>query len=439
VRVALVARRVMAAPSLWDGHRSSGRRAILHWAALILSLLVPCRGNTEFLWASMPSAYLHERLPVRDPCWSGADHRLHIQEETLRPSLQDPWVIRGEWRSHVGTDFVAARSLEGRWVDFGPQGPAGLAFASAGGGISASKKCVEVAIWSRSDYAARGADGVLKLLDAYKLRSDPPPNQLLNLEFRLKGTTSTGLRVGRTLSLEPIFGDRASSLRFTAAFNFFSLQRYQRVLSNGHLTFRDGYEFKADAFAQDSTKAFDGFGEKNTRGFGKSLDFGLIWEPSDATFLNLSLVDVLWRAAIDRVATLDARLDSNVRTRNQEGYLEVLPSITGRNSSTDLVLKNPVLPAFSGGFRLLGLGDDASRNVVFGFRVERASMATLKTLWSSVPTLMGCSLSAEREFEFGTYGLGVGCSSVKFGVRSSAVNPNQARSFGWHLTASTPF
>ena len=429
----------MAAPSLRLGPRSSGLRAILLWAISILSLLIPCRGHTEFLWSSMPPAYLHERLPVRDTCRSGADNRLNIQEGISRPSSQDPWAIRGEWRSHVGTNFVAARSLEGRWVDFGPDGPAGLAFASAGGGISASKKCAEVAIWSRSDYAARGAEGVLKLLDAYKLRVDPPPDQLLNLEFRLKGTTSTGLRFGRTMALEPILGDRANSLRFTAAFNFFSLQRYQRVLSNGHLTFRDGYEFKADAFAQDSTKAFDGFGEKNTRGLGRSFDFGLIWEPSDATFLNLSLVDVLWRAAINRVATLDARLDSNVRTRDQEGYLEVLPSITGRDSSTDLVLKNPVLPALSGGFRLLGLGDDALRNVVLGFRVERASIATLKTLWSSVPTLMGCSLSAEREFEFGTYGLGIGCSSVKFGVRSSSVNPNQARSFGWHLTASTPF
>jgi hypothetical protein len=411
----------------------------LFWTVFTCLLVNPVPGRAEPLWSRMPQAFLHERLPVRDTCWSGADNLLPGLGGIPHPSLPDSWVIRGDGRRHEGTDFVAARSLAGLWADFRPERSVGRAFASAGGGVSASKGCVEVGVWARSDYAARGADGVLKLLSAYKLRSDPQPGQLLNLEFRLKGTSSKGLRLGQTTTLDSILGDQAGSLRLTAAVNLFVLQRYQRVLSNGHLIFQDGYEFKADAFAQDSSKTFDGFGEKNTRGLGRSFDFGLLWEPNDVTFLNLSLTDVLWRASVDRVATLDARLDSNVRTRDQEGYLVVLPSITGRYSSNDLVLKNPVLPAFSGGLRLPDIGRYAPRDLAFGFRLERTPVVTLKTLWSSVPISMGCSLTADHEFEFRTYGLGVGCSSVKVGLRSSSENPNQARSFGWNLSTSISF
>ena len=419
--------------------RLPGLLNAVFWTVFTCLLVNPVPGYAEPLWSRMPQAFLHERLPVRATCWSVADNLAPGLGGIPHPSLPDPWVIRGDWRRHEGTDFVAARSLAGRWADFRPERSVGRAFASAGGGVSASKGCVEVGVWARSDYAARGADGVLKLLDAYKLGSDPPPGQLLNLEFRLKGTSSTGLRLGQTINLDSSLGDRAGSLRLTAAVNLFVLQRYQRVLSNGHLIFQDGYEFKADAFAQDSSKTFDGFGEKNTRGLGRSFDFGLLWEPNDVTFLNLSLTDVLWRASVDRVATLDARLDSNVRTRDQEGYLVVLPSITGRYSSNDLVLKNPVVPAFSGGLRLPDIGRYAPRDMAFGFRIERAPVVTLKTLWSSVPISMGCSLTADHEFEFRTYGLGVGCSSVKVGLRSSSANPNQARSFGWNLSTSIAF
>ena len=419
--------------------RWSALLSALVGAVLICWLFAPSAARAEPVWSRMPPAYIHERLPVQDACWSGSDDRSQVLEGSRRAPLLDSWVIRGAWRSHEVTDFVAARSLEDRWVDFRPERPVGRAYASAGGGVSASKKCREVGIWARTDYAARGADGVLKLLDAYKSRRDPPPDQLLNLEFRLKGASSTGLRFGQTINLDSILGDQAGSLRFTPAVNLFVLQRYQRVLSNGNLSFQDGYEFKADAFAQDSSKTFDGFGEKNTRGLGRSLDFGLLWEPNDVTFLNLSMADVLWRASVNRVATLDARLDSNVRARDQEGYLVVLPSITGRYSSNDLILKNPVLPAFSGGLRLPDIGRYAPRDIALGFRLERAPVVTLKTLWSSVPISMGCSLTADHEFEFRTYGLGVGCSSVKVGLRSSSTNPNQARSSGWNLSTSIAF
>jgi hypothetical protein len=195
------------------------------------------------------------------------------------------------------------------------------------------------------------------------------------------------------------------------------------------------YSFDAQTLQQDSSRQVGGFGRQGSTGNGTSADLGLLWQPSAASFVNLSLTDLASRLRVDGVSTQQTALSSSTSSLDANGYLEYRPLLSGRYAVADLRLKLGRKGSASLGQRLGGSGGGAW----VGLRWERFGGLDLPALWAVLPLAPGWLLQLDRETRFRSLGLGLVWRHGDLMWRTSSLPTARSHALGWRASFRLPW
>ncbi len=383
----------------------------------------------EPAWATMPAPLLPVRLPVASTT-EGAG-----------------WVLRAEAADFSAVDATPVRALEGDWATYHPRGGRNHALQTARIELSAASRQWEVAATARSDIRIQGSRGAFDVVHAYKQRSTPADGSSFTVDAQERGVVWAGLRGARSWAL----GGSAAvpAWQLTAALTVLSVRRLQQVDASGEVRYSDltGYDFNAQTLRMDNHKDFDGWGARNTTGRGVTTDLGLLWQPSDRAFVNLSVVDLASRLTVDQVPTEATSLSSAVFGVDDRGYLDYKPLVNGRYSASDVRLQLARKWSLAAGWRLdggpgSGTGDSGTGiadGAVLGARWEHIGGLDLPALWLTWPVLPGWTLQLDAETRFRSLGIGVATRYASLLLRTRSLPVGESSALGWQAALRWPF
>lgn len=375
----------------------------------------------EPTWATMPAPLLPVRLPV-----AGAPEGTG-------------WVLRAEAADFSAVDATPVRALEGDWANYHPRNGRNHALQSGRIELSAASGRWEVAATVRSDIGINGSRGAFDVVHAYKQRITPADGSRLTVDAQERGVVWAGLRGARSWT----FGGDAAvpTWQLTTAITLLSVRRVQQTEVRGDLQYSDlaGYNFNAQTLRLDNQKDFGGWGERNTTGRGVTTDLGLLWQPSDRAFVNLSVVDLASRLSMDRVPTEVATLSSAVFGVDDRGYLDYKPLVNGRYSASDLRLQLARKWSLAAGWRLDGGMAGIGNGAVLGARWEHVDGLDLPALWLAWPVLPGWTLQLDAETRFRSLGVGVATRYASLLLRTRSLPVGDSSALGWQASLRWPF
>ncbi len=381
-------------------------------------------------WLSMPAPLLPLRLPVAStPEGAG-------------------WLLRAEAADFSAVDATPVRALSGDWARYQPREGRNHALQSARLELSAAHQRWEVAATARSDILIDGSRGAFDVVHAYKQRSTPADGSRFSVDAEQRGVVWAGVRGAHTWALG---ADAAvPTWQLTAALSLLSVRRVQHTDAQGEVVYSDlaGYSFNAQTLRVDSHRDFGGGAARNPTGTGLTTDLGLLWQPSDRAFVNLSVVDLASRLRLDQVATESAAMSSAVFGVDERGYLDYKPLVNGRYSSRDLRLQLARKWSLTAGWRLDGIGGGTDGGgggarfgdgAVLGARWERVGGLDLPALWLTWPVLPGWTLQLDAESRFRSLGIGVTTRYVSLLLRSRSLAVGESAALGWQASLHWPF
>lgn len=384
---------------------------------------------TEPAWAAMPAPLLPLRLPVaRAPEGAG-------------------WVLRAEAADFTAVDATAVRGLDDDWARYHPRSGRNHALQVARIELSAARGPWEVAATARSDILLHGSRGAFDVVQAYKQRATPADGSRFTVDAQQHGVVWAGLRGARSWALG---GDAAlPSWQLTAALSVLSVRRVQQTDAQGEVQYsaQTGYDFNARTLRTDNHKDFGGWGERNTTGRGVTTDLGLLWQPSERAFVNLSVVDLASRLTVDQVPTEAATLSSAVFGVDDRGYLDYKPLVNGRYSASDLRPQLARKWSLAAGWRLDGGGGSGAAagiagiadGAVLGARWEHVDGLDLPALWLTWPVLPGWTLQLDAETRFRSMGIGMATRHASLLLRSRSLPVGGSSALGWQASLHWPF
>ena len=379
-------------------------------------------------WLSMPAPLLPLRLPVAStPEGAG-------------------WLLHAEAADFSAVDATPVRALSGDWARYQPREGRNHALQSARLELSAAHQRWEVAATARSDILIDGSRGAFDVVHAYKQRSTPADGSRFSVAAQQRGVVWAGLRGARSWALG---GDAAvPTWQLTAALTVLSVRRVQQTDALGDVVYSDltGYDFNARTLRVDSHKDFGGAGECNTTGRGVTTDLGLLWQPSERAFVNLSVVDLASRLKIDQVPTEATSLSSAVFGVDNRGYLDYKPLVNGRYSASDLRLQLARKWSLTAGWRLDGIGGGGGGGggrfgdgAVLGARWEQVGGLDLPALWLTWPVLPGWTLQLDAETRFRSLAIGVATRHASLLLRTRSLALGESSALGWQASLRWPF
>lgn len=345
------------------------------------------------------------------------------------------WVLRAEAADFSAVDATPVRALSGDWATYHPREGRNDALQSARIDLSAAWQGWEVAATARSDILIHGSRGAFDVVHAYKQRSTPASGSSFTVDAQERGVVWAGLRGARSWALG---ADAAvPTWQLTAAVTVLTVRRVQQADAQGNAQYDDttGYNFNAQTLRVDTGKDFGGWGDPHTTGRGVTTDLGLLWQPSDRAFVNLSVVDLASRLTVDNVPTEATSLSSAVFGVDDRGYLDYKPLVNGRYSASDLRLQLARKWSLTGGWRLDGPADGA----VLGARWEHVGGLDLPALWLTWPLLPGWTLQLDAETRFRSLGVGVATRYASLLLRSRSSSVGESSALGWQASLRWPF
>lgn len=349
------------------------------------------------------------------------------------------WVLRAEAADFSAVDATPVRALEGDWATYHPRNGRNHALQAARIELSAASRQWEVAATARSDILIHGSRGAFDVVHAYKQRTTPADGSSFTVEAQERGVVWAGLRGARTWAL----GSDAAvpTWQLTAALTLLSVRRVQQVDVQGDVQYGDltGYDFDARTLRVDNHKDFDGWGERNTTGNGVTTDLGVLWQPSDRAFVNLSVVDLASRLKMDKVPTEATSLSSAVFGVDDRGYLDYKPLVNGRYSATDLRLQLARKWSLAAGWRLDGGANGVGEGAVLGARWEQVGSLDLPALWLTWPVAPGCTLQLDAESRFRSLGIGLATRHASLLLRTRSLPVGESSALGWQASFHWPF
>jgi hypothetical protein len=384
-------------------------------------------------WATMPTPLLPVRLPVATaPEGAG-------------------WVLRAEAADFTAVDATPVRGLSGDWATYHPRNGRNHALQASRIELTAASRQWEVAATVRSDILIHGSHDAFDVVHAYKQRATPADGSRFTVDAQERGVVWAGLRGARSWALGGTAA--APTWQLTAALTALSVRRVQQTDAQGSVQYSDltGYDFDAQTLRVDNQKDFGGWGERNTTGRGMTTDLGLLWQPSDRAFVNLSVVDLASRLTIDRVPTEAAAMSSAVFGVDSRGYLDYKPLVQGRYSASDLRLQLARKWSLAAGWRLdggsgagmdsgaAGSGDGNGASAVLGARWEHVDGLDLPALWLTWPMWPGWTLQLDAETRFHSLGIGLATRYASLLLRTRSLPVGESSALGWQASLRWPF
>jgi len=367
----------------------------------------------EAVWAAMRTSLLPMRAPV---------------------SQEAQWTVRSTFSAFSANDAVPALEATGDWQHYSPTSGRNSGLQQGHFELTASRSGWELAAIVRSDILVSASRGAVDAVHAYRQKLTLPEGSDVPVDTRQINLTMGGLRVARTWAFEPA---PRQTLQFTGALTALSVQDVQLWNVGGRVgyTNADGYKLNSTFQRQDSRKQFYGYGSDHPTGYGYTADLGVMWTPTETSFINVSAVDLFSRVNVDGVATQRAKASSSTKTTDAEGYVEYQPLISGRYSSERVDLSLDPMLGISGGMRVDWLG----RGTLVGARFEHIANINIPSIWAVLPLAAGFGLQLEAETRFHTFGIGLNHRYGSLMLRTSSLSINQSEALGVQAAVNIPF
>jgi hypothetical protein len=366
------------------------------------------------LWSAMPVARLPERLPVAPP---------------------SAWLIKTLATQFEASDATPVRALSGDWSRYHPREARNAALQSARLEVTASRALWEVGAAVRSDIVIDGARGAFDIVHAYKQKLTPPSGSAFDLDATEQGVIWAGLRGARTWVLKP---GTEHGLQLTTAVTLLSMRRIQLTDVSGSAQYDSaaGFTFNAQTTQQDSQVQFGGYGKPKAVGSGYTTDFGLLWQPSARSFVNVSISDAVSRVSVKQVATEQLNASSTTRLFDSNGYLDYQPLLNGRDSARDVALHLARKTSLSAGTRV---DISASNAAVVGARWERIAGISMPSVWAAVPLAGSMALQLDADTRFKSFGVGINGRYGALMLRTQSLSVSASRALGWQASLNLPW
>ncbi len=286
----------------------------------------------------------------------------------------------------------------------------------------------------RSDILFSASRGAVDVVHVYKQKLKLPEGSDVAVATQETGLIFAGLRVAHTWIFESAPGQ---SLQATGALTALSVQSVQHwdVSGRAGYTNADGYSLNAQVLRQNSRKQFSGYGMNHPDGYGYTADLGVMWTPTEHSFINVSAVDLFSQVNVRGVAAQRAKVSSSTKSTDAQGYVEYKPLVSGRYSSERVGLRlNPKL-GVSGGVRV----DWLDTRALLGARLEHVANINIPSLWAVLPLSAGFSLQFEAETRFHSFGLGLHHRYGSLMLRTSSLDISHSEALGVQAAVNIPF
>lgn len=362
----------------------------------------------------MPVARLPERLPV---------------------ASDSTWLVNTLATQFEASDATPVRALSGDWARYHPREGRNAALQSARLELTASRALWEMGAAVRSDIVIDGARGAFDIVHAYKQKHTPTSGSAFELDATEQGVIWAGLRGARTWVLKP---GTEHGLQLTTAITLLSVRRVQLTDVNGSAQYDSaaGFTFNAQTAQQDSHVQFGGYGTPKAVGSGYTTDFGLLWQPSARSFVNLSISDAVSRLKVKQVATEQMSASSTTRLFDSNGYLDYHPLLNGRDSAQDVSRRLAGKTSLSAGARV---DVSASTAAVVGARWEHIAGISMPSVWAAVPLHGSLALQLDVDTRFKSFGVGINGRYGALMLRSQNISVSASRALGWQASLNLPW
>lgn len=367
-----------------------------------------------------------------DAAWAGIRTSLLPMRPPVLPDEQ--WTVRSVFSAFAATDAVPVLDASGKWKRYAPAGGRNNGLAQAYVDFSLSRSGWELATTLRSDILISASRGAVDVVHAYKQKLKLPEGSNLGVSTHQTSLALAGLRVARTWSFEPGPGQ---SLQVTGALTVLSVRSVQiwDVSGRAGYTKADGYSLNAQVLRHNSTKQFSGYGMNHPDGYGYTADLGVMWTPTEYSFINVSAVDIFSRVNVSGVATQHASVSSSTKSTDAQGYVEYKPLISGRYSSQRVGLRLNPKWGVSGGVRVDWLGSGTQ----LGARLEHVANINIPSLWAVLPLAAGFGLQLDAETRFHSFGVGLQHRYGSLMLRTSSLALGRSETLGLQAAVNIPF
>lgn len=334
-------------------------------------------------------------------------------------------------RYFAANDWTAMGDIDGNWsARYAPRGGRNL-------GLDLLRVEAGVAFGSwRFGYVYR-REAIVETnrdtLDLYYLENNNlpiPVGRPFALDFYGNAFEGEGLRVEKAFEMRP---NESITLRAGLGASWLRgiRSRSGSVLGRVTASAPNTFAFDAAVVERDTKKTFPFMTPGSPEGSGYALDVALDLRWAGRNRVMLAVEDVVSRIVWDELPATDARATSNTAARDAQGFIVYRPALAGQNRRIEYIqrLDPKAFVEYSREFGPLSAG--AGALVVRGVAIPRVALDyRLSDSWR---------VSAERDFRFGTKGLGLSYKSLSLSILSERADLGSAKAYGLAARVAVPF
>ncbi|MET0980679.1 MAG: hypothetical protein ABWY02_01140 [Telluria sp.] len=326
------------------------------------------------------------------------------------------WTVYTDVSVWQASDAVPISQIEDEWTAYSPRNGRNTALMRNRVAAGVEKNGWRLGLELRQDAWLATDRASLDAYHMYQQKRNPVPPASLALQGRYFSWQAQGLRIGYTVEGPRIAG-RASSIEMSGA--AYGRQRLRERSFGGTLNYpqADTYGFAASHIDANSRMIYPFMGEA-PRASGAGLSLAATVPLAEAWTLRVQADDVASRLRWKNLPVNTESLRSDVRSYDENGYVNYQPLLSGRKRQLERSFRIPRYTAAALDYRFQAWGA--------GVQVARYGGETIPTL--SVSRGFGwLTVQANVETRFDSAGLGLEAGNFRFLLQSDSFRLDEAK------------
>jgi len=328
----------------------------------------------------------------------------------------DGWTVYADLFAWQASDAMPISQLDGQWTAYSPRAGHNTFLMRSRAAAGVEKNRWRLGLELRQDAWLSTDRDSLDTVYLYQQKGKPVPPASFALQGRYFSWQALGLRAGYTFDGPRIAG-RPSSIELSGA--LYGRQRLRDRSVSGMLAYpqAETYEFAATHIDADSRMSYPFMGDA-PRASGAGLSLAATLPLADAWTLRLQADDLASRLRWKNLPLDTETLSSDVRSYDENGYVNYRPLLSGRKRQVDRNFRIPRYTAAALDYRSGTWGA--------GVQLARYAGETIPT-FSLSHRLGWLTLRANVETRFDSAGIGVEAGNFRLMLLSDALRLDEAK------------
>lgn len=343
-----------------------------------------------------------------------------------------------EMEAFQGNDAVAMRQYVGQWQgSYAPRDGTNLGVIATRAETGAQWQGWRLGALYRADALAQTNRDTTDLTQQYNTRSGYDVGRTYLLDYQLKGFEVDGARLSKSFKTHL---NRQWALNWGTGASLLRGQRVKIESAAGQVITLSAQNFNANVVQSTSDSSTDTSGNGNFNppfgahpaltGQGYALDWGMLLQHADGLRLEAAINDLAGSMSWKNIPQFVANYNTATKTFDADGYVHFNPTATAQSSYHDI---NQTLdPKFwlAVAFPWRGVELQAASSYTSGYWFPELGLSyALSPQWQ---------VAGSYDVRFGTVGISVKHPFAHLTLRTSDLNPAQAKAYGFVLGVTLP-